>query len=35
MKFEPAQILRIVVAKGYKNQVEKDFPAYEYRIFEI
>lgn len=35
MKFEPAQISRVVVATGYKKRVEEDFPAYKDRIFEI
>ena len=35
MKFETAQVSRVVVAKGYKEQAAKDFPAYEDRIFEI
>ena len=35
MKFEPDQVTKVVVAKGYKKQAEKDFPNYEGRIFEI
>lgn len=35
MKFEPDQVSRIIVAKGYKKQAKKEFPAYENKIFEI
>lgn len=35
MNFEPDEITRIVVAKGYKEQAEIDFPMYSDRIFEI
>lgn len=35
MQFGPAQVSRLVVAKGYKERAHSDYPEYEDRIFEI
>lgn len=35
MKFEPDQVSRIVVAKGYKERAQSDYPEYRGKIFEI
>lgn len=35
MKFEPAQVSRLVVAQGYEERAKLDYPAYQGRIFEI
>ncbi|MFB4202628.1 hypothetical protein KBTX_01671 [wastewater metagenome] len=35
MKFEPAQVSRLVVAQGYKDRAISDYPTYKGRINEI
>lgn len=35
MKFEAIEVSKVLVAKGYREKVAKDFPAYEGRIYEI
>lgn len=35
MKFETTQVTKVVVAKGYKTQINEDFPEYKDRIFEV
>lgn len=35
MKFETSQVSKILVAKGYKEQIIDNYPVYENRVFEI
>lgn len=35
MKFEDSDLTKIVVAKGYKERTEKDYPIFKGRIFEL